>query len=230
MRRSLTAAHGRVVIDVWNLIIYHFSTIISISSKYIYPMWIDKLLVMHLNGRGAQGSWSIRWKRWVITLLISVLIHHLRLLVWDTLWYTFILIFGLISQFSIEITCKRRVHLYKLSNSFLISIDLIFQKFTVSQIYVELKFIYLKALHHAGLNITEKIRHFINTILIFYIYKISFCWFPAVLALTCIFSLHREACLAEDTVTIKNKSTDSLKASLTLITMQLRIFVHRILY
>jgi hypothetical protein len=156
---------------------------------------IDKLLVMHLNGGCAEWSWRIRWKRWIIALLVPVLIHHLRLLVRDTFWYTFVLIFSLISQFSIEITCKRRVDLYKLPNRFLISIYLIFQKFTVSQINVKLKFIYLKTSHHTGLNVTEKIRHFINTILVFYIYEVSLSWFPAVLALTGILGFHRETYL-----------------------------------
>jgi hypothetical protein len=73
---------------------------------------------------------------------------------------------------------------------------LIFQKFTVSQINVKLKFIDLKASHHTGLNVAKKIRHFINTILIFYIDEVSLSWFPAVLALNGILGFNREACLA----------------------------------
>jgi len=181
-------------------------------------MWINKLFMMHLNvGR----------KRWIVSSLISILILHLRRLIWDAFWYTFILIFTLICKFSIEVACKRRINLNKLSNSILITLNLVFEKFTVSQINVHLKFIYFKALHYASLNVTKKVGHFVDAVFIFYIDKISLRWLPAILTLSGILGFYGETNLTKDAIAIKNEPANGFETSLTFIAVHLWFLIHR---
>lgn len=160
--------------------------------------------------------------------LISILILHRHLCWWigDAFRHALILILCLIPEFSVEITCKRGISFDQLSDGLLIAINLIFKKFAVSHINVELKLIYFKTPHHTSLNVAKQIGHFVNTVLVFHIDEISLSWLPAVLALSGILCLHGKANLTKDAVAIKNETTNGFEASLALVTVQLHILVH----